>query len=136
MREQTFLCEYSGMFGRLDVRGACGWSNVGQHSARAVDSERSVGMVYIAVIYVVMSLVTIFVYWRDKRAAVLGGGRRRVPERTLHLLALFGGIVGALIAQQLVRHKRRKFWFMVVTVLIAALHAGGWVVWVWWRLMQ
>lgn len=93
-------------------------------------------MVYIAVIYVVMSLVTIFVYWRDKRAAVLGGGRRRVPERTLHLLALFGGIVGALIAQQLVRHKRRKFWFMVVTVLIAALHAGGWVVWVWWRLMQ
>ena len=90
-------------------------------------------MLYAAVIYLIMSLVTIVAYWRDKRAAVLGGGRRRVRERTLHLLALAGGWPGALAAQQVLRHKRRTFWFMAVTVAIVIVHIAGWGLWVWWR---
>lgn len=84
-----------------------------------------------AIWYAVMSVVTIGVYWRDKRAAVLGGGRRRVREGTLHLLALLGGVPGALAAPQLLRHKRRKLWFMTVTVMIALLHVAVWTWFVW-----
>lgn len=70
-------------------------------------------------IYTGLSMATYLVYWLDKRAARRGGPR--VSERTLHGLALIGGWPGALLAQQLLRHKTRKvgfrrwFWAMVVT---------------------
>ena len=50
-----------------------------------------------------MSLATFIVYFGDKRAARLG--RARVSEATLHGLALACGWPGALLAQQLLRHK-------------------------------
>ena len=64
--------------------------------------------------YMAMSLATFIVYFGDKRAARLG--RARVSEATLHGLALAGGWPGALLAQQLLRHKpskpafQRLFW--------------------------
>ncbi|UYO74221.1 DUF1294 domain-containing protein [Halomonas qinghailakensis] len=60
----------------------------------------------------------------DKRAAVKR--RRRVSEKTLHLMALAGGWPGAWLAQQRLRHKtqktrfRRLFWVTVV-LNVAAL---------------
>ena len=65
--------------------------------------------------YMAMSMATFIVYAGDKRAARLG--QPRVPERTLHGLALACGWPGALLAQQLLRHKSakseflRRFWF-------------------------
>ncbi|MEN9373154.1 MAG: hypothetical protein RIR79_706 [Pseudomonadota bacterium] len=65
----------------------------------------------------VMSMVTFIVYAVDKNAA-----RRnayRVSEKTLHVLALLGGWPGALLAQQMLRHKSVKpqfrllFWLTV-----------------------
>lgn len=82
---------------------------------------------FILAVYCALSLVTLIVYAIDKRAAIKE--RRRVPESTLHLLALLGGIPGALIAQQLFKHKRRKIGFMFVTILIALLHVGAWIAW-------
>jgi uncharacterized membrane protein YsdA (DUF1294 family)/cold shock CspA family protein len=70
-------------------------------------------------LYLVVSLVTFIAYAMDKSAAT--NGTRRTPESRLHLLALAGGWPGALLAQQLLRHKstkaefRRVFW---VTVLL------------------
>ena len=69
--------------------------------------------------YLAMSLASFIVYFGDKRAAVKGD-QWRVPERTLHLLALACGWPGALLAQNMLKHKHSKreflrwFWLSVV----------------------
>jgi uncharacterized membrane protein YsdA (DUF1294 family)/cold shock CspA family protein len=73
--------------------------------------------------YTAMSTATFIVYWLDKRAAQRGGWR--VAEGTLHALALACGWPGALLAQQLLRHKnakprfRRAYWVTVVVNIAA-----------------
>lgn len=77
---------------------------------------------WVHVLYVATSLITFVVYAVDKRAAAMG--RRRVSENSLHLLAFAGGWPGAIIAQQMLRHKtakrsfRRVFWLTVATNVI------------------
>lgn len=83
-------------------------------------------LLFAGLVYGLMSLITAAAYTLDKSAA--RRGRRRVPERTLHLLALLGGWPGALLAQQGLRHKTVKATFRIVfwlTVLgnVAALLA-------------
>lgn len=77
-----------------------------------------------SVLYTVMSLITALFYALDKRAA--RRRTRRTPESTLHLLELLGGWPGALIAQQLFKHKRRKRTYMAVFALIILLHLAAW----------
>ena len=68
--------------------------------------------------YAALSLITYLAYARDKWAARTG--RWRTQEATLHLLGLAGGWPGALIAQQILRHKSKKgsfrvaLWFTIV----------------------
>lgn len=68
--------------------------------------------------YLGVSAVTFLAYASDKSAAQQGAWR--ISEKTLHLLALFGGWPGALLAQQMLRHKSSKqefravFWATVV----------------------
>ena len=71
---------------------------------------------------------TFILYGVDKSAA--RAGRRRIPENTLHLLALLGGWPGALIAMPIFRHKRRKGSFVMVVWLIAMAHVVGWMWWI------
>ncbi len=52
-------------------------------------------IVYLGLV-AVTSLASFAAYGFDKRRAGTGG--RRVPERTLHLLALLGGWPGAILA--------------------------------------
>nr|WP_221417717.1 DUF1294 domain-containing protein [Microbacterium marinum] len=79
---------------------------------------------WMPVLYAGLSVITIAAYGVDKGAA--RRGRRRVSEQSLVMLGLFGGWPGALIAQQLFRHKTRKrsfrraFWCSVV-INVAAL---------------
>jgi uncharacterized membrane protein YsdA (DUF1294 family) len=87
-------------------------------------------MTTILAAYAAMSVATFIAYGVDKSSA--RGGRRRIPEQTLHLLALLGGWPGALAAMGVFRHKRRKTSFVVVVWLIALLHATGWL----WTLMR
>jgi len=74
------------------------------------------------VLYVGMSLVTYLVYWMDKSAAL--SNRSRTPENTLHLLALLGGWPGAIIAQQVLRHKSSKQEFRVVFWLSVTINCS------------
>jgi uncharacterized membrane protein YsdA (DUF1294 family) len=74
-------------------------------------------------IYLASSVVAFVVYAVDKSAA--GGARRRVPESTLHLFAWIGGWPGALVAQQVLRHKTRKIAFQIVFWLTVAAHCGA-----------
>ncbi|MCP4400941.1 MAG: DUF1294 domain-containing protein [bacterium] len=75
-------------------------------------------------IYAAMSLITIWAYSRDKRAAQSGAWRSR--EIRLHLLEFLGGWPGAFLAQLFYRHKSRKFSYQIVFWLIVAAHGFLW----------
>ena len=78
----------------------------------------------------ILSLVTFWMYWADKRAAQTG--RWRTPESTLQLLALAGGWPGAWLAQQVLRHKSSKVSFRAVYGLMVLSHGlllGAWLFW-------
>lgn len=77
----------------------------------------------VPLVYAVMSAVSFVVYASDKAAAPAGG--RRVPENTLHLLALLGGWPGALIAQRLLSHKTRKAGFQALFWITVALNLAA-----------
>lgn len=72
----------------------------------------------VLIAYGTFSAVSFGLYGSDKSSA--RRGRRRVAESTLHVIALIGGWPGALVAQQVFRHKTVKqpfraiFWFTVV----------------------
>ncbi len=68
-----------------------------------------------------MNLITFAVYAHDKRIARQGKGKRRVPERTLILLAFLGGAVGALLGMVLCRHKTKHAKFLVLVPLAVIL---------------
>ncbi|WP_085317564.1 DUF1294 domain-containing protein [Derxia lacustris] len=79
--------------------------------------------------YIVASVVCYCFYSTDKSIAIdnaeRGGRTSRIPESTLHFLALIGGWPGAILAQQWLRHKSRKqpfrsiFWLTVVANVAA-----------------
>jgi uncharacterized membrane protein YsdA (DUF1294 family) len=75
-------------------------------------------MPYLFSYLIAINAATFLAYAYDKHAA--RKHRPRVRERTLHIMALIGGSPGALIAQQLLRHKTTKrsfqltYWGIVV----------------------
>ncbi|MCY1400314.1 hypothetical protein D3C76_303410 [compost metagenome] len=75
--------------------------------------------------YGLASLLAFALYWHDKRQA--RGNAWRTPERVLHVAELCGGWPGALLAQQLFRHKTRKVPYQVKFWTIVALHQLFWV---------
>jgi len=74
--------------------------------------------------YLSLSLLTFIVYAYDKKKAYKH--EWRVPEKTLHFLELFGGWPGALIAQQVIRHKNKKIFFQIVFWIIVFIHMVIW----------
>lgn len=64
---------------------------------------------FVIVIYIVMGIMTYFIYSDDKDRAI--NNERRTSEQLLLTLSLLGGWIGALIAQQKFRHKTKKISF-------------------------
>ncbi|HZJ91904.1 MAG TPA: cold shock and DUF1294 domain-containing protein [Thiopseudomonas sp.] len=85
--------------------------------------ERS-GTLWPLLIYIGMSLVSMIQYWHDKHNAQ--NGEWRTPETQLHTVELLGGWPGALVAQQLLRHKTRKASYQAVFWLIVLVHQAYW----------
>ena len=75
--------------------------------------------------YAVASVLAFCLYWYDKQQAK--AGQWRTPEKVLHGLELLGGWPGALVAQQMFRHKTRKLSYQVVFWLIVAAHQVVWI---------
>jgi len=73
----------------------------------------------LGVVYLFASLISYYLYSKDKKAA--RNGEWRVPENTLHLSALLGGWPGSIIGQFKLGHKTKKVSFRMVfwtTILI------------------
>lgn len=83
------------------------------------------GMFWVALAYPLVSLFSFCQYWLDKQHAQKG--RWRTPENSLHIAELLGGWPGALVAQQVFRHKTRKASFQLAFWAIVALHQGFWL---------
>ena len=83
------------------------------------------GVLLVVPVYLLTSLLSVLLFWIDKRNA--RQDRRRIPENTLHAVELLGGWPGALIAQQLFRHKTRKASYLLVLWLIIGLHQLVWL---------
>lgn len=73
-------------------------------------------------IYAIMSVITFLMYAKDMSAA--GRGAWRTPENTLHMLSLFGGWPGALVAQSFLRHKSKKLSFIMTYWITVVFNCG------------
>ena len=60
-------------------------------------------------------------------------GARRVPERTLLLIAFLGGSLGSLLGMLLAHHKTRKPKFYLLVPLFLALHIAAAI---WWNFFR
>ena len=81
----------------------------------------------LAVWLIAINLVTFAVYGADKRRARRGAWR--VPEKTLFLLPLLGGSIGALLGMRVFRHKTKHWYFVwgVPAILLAQLALAAWL---------
>ena len=77
-----------------------------------------------------VNVVTFTVYGIDKRKARRGAWR--IPEKTLFLLPLLGGSVGALLGMKVFRHKT-KHWYFVWGIPAILLTQLALTVWLWLR---
>ena len=81
----------------------------------------------LAVWLIAINLGTFAVYGADERRARRGAWR--VPEKTLFLLPLLGGSVGALLGMRVFRHKTKHWYFVwgVPAILLAQLALAVWL---------
>lgn len=91
---------------------------------------------WVPALYGAASLICFWAYLADKSAARRGSWR--TSESTLHFLALIGGWPGAIVAQQILRHKTTKasfratFWVTVfanvaLLLLLCSPLGQGWI---------
>lgn len=93
----------------------------------SVQLLNSLGFPWALVIYALASAFCFWLYRADKQNALRM--RRRIPEKHLHLAELLGGWPGALVAQQMFRHKTRKASFQIVFWAIVLAHQVLWADW-------
>lgn len=78
---------------------------------------------WLACYYLLCSVLTFIVYAWDKRASIQG--QWRTPELRLQLFGLLGGWPGALLAQQILRHKSAKHSFLWLFSLMVVLNLSA-----------
>ncbi len=81
-------------------------------------------MTWQTVAFLIISGIAMVVTLYDKLIA--GGKRRRVPERTLFLLALLGGAAAMYLTMLIIRHKTKHKRFMLGLPLIISAQLALW----------
>ncbi len=79
-----------------------------------------IAMVYLGYA-VLINVVTLVAYATDKAAAKAKA--RRTPEKTLLLLTIAGGWLGAMVGIYVLRHKSRHIRFIITAWVATVLHA-------------
>ncbi len=79
-------------------------------------------LLFLAIYYVIISLVTIFVTFMDKKFAEKN--KSRVPEKVLFLLAILGGAICEFGTMFIIRHKTLHKRFMIGLPAIFAVQFG------------
>ncbi len=76
---------------------------------------------------VVINAATFAVYGADKRRA--RRGTWRISEKTLFLLPLLGGSLGALLGMRVFRHKTKHWYFVwgIPAILLAQMALAVWL---------
>ena len=77
---------------------------------------------FICLYLIVMNVLTFIVYGIDKQKAKRG--KWRISEKTLMMLAVFGGSIGAWIGMQVFRHKTKHLLFVIGVPLIFFVELG------------
>lgn len=72
--------------------------------------------------FIAINLTTFLLYGYDKK--ISSTEKVRVPERTLHKLALLGGSPAGLLAQRFFRHKTLKGSFQMIYWVIVLVQVG------------
>ncbi|MBB6734356.1 DUF1294 domain-containing protein [Cohnella zeiphila] len=67
----------------------------------------------LAIYLLLINVIAFGMMANDKRRAVAGRGRRRIPEKNLFLAAALGGALGAWIGMRVCRHKTKHASFVV-----------------------
>ena len=73
----------------------------------------------IIIYFLVINIITFFYFGIDKLKSQIAG-KRRISERTLWILSLVGGSVGALVGIKFFRHKTKKISFQAGIAVILA----------------
>ena len=76
-------------------------------------------MKYIIIYIIVINLIAFLMFFLDKKYAEYG--RWRISEKSLILIALFGGSVGAIYGMKCFRHKTKKPKFYIGLPIILIL---------------
>ncbi|MFY9142450.1 DUF1294 domain-containing protein [Sulfuricurvum sp.] len=84
-------------------------------------------MNYILIFLLLVNITVLILFALDKYLAMTD--RYRISEKTLILMTLAGGSIGAITAQRLFRHKTQKFKYRLWIILFIHLTAG-WYVWI------
>ncbi len=86
-------------------------------------------MLILLIIIGVMSLAAFAAFGLDKYKAK--AGKWRIPERTLFLLALLGGGIGAFLGMKVFHHKTMHKQFVIGIPMIMVIQAVllGWYLW-------
>ncbi len=79
--------------------------------------------IQIIIIYIIgINVITFFYFGFDKLRSRLG--EQRVSEKTLWLLSLIGGSVGALLGMKFFRHKTKKLSFQAGMAMVVMIQVG------------
>ncbi|MEO2074691.1 MAG: DUF1294 domain-containing protein [Bacillus sp. (in: firmicutes)] len=87
------------------------------------------GRLVLLVVYVIMNIIGLFIMGEDKKRAKKH--EYRISERTLWLIALFGGAVGTTAGMQLYRHKTKHVAFKIGFPFLAVVELILFIK-VWW----